>query len=781
MVSDCLTYFGKDSNEPISRDDSVICSTEYSKIVPLEGGEIPISLLNNRPNATNYFNSSILQEWTRATNVRFRFLRTKNLLACNCDVFYSTGNCEEGSGRCECRKEFTPPNCDSCSFGYYDFPDCKPCDCFLNGTYGLQCEANDGQCPCKVNFGGKFCKECSANYYNFPECKDCECNPSGSISTACDQQYGNCTCRSNYGGEKCDRCQHGYYNYPQCEYCNCDVKGTKEGVCDKETGQCWCKEGYSGARCDQCMQGFYGYPDCRPCNCSSVGATTTVCDVNGKCPCLRNFAGRTCNQCSPGYYKFPECLACLCDTYGSNGISCNKANPPFSLQPVCATPCLCDTYGSNGISCNNDGNCECHHNFDGPRCEKCKEGFYNFPSCEDCNCHPAGVVEGFAGCGSVPAGELCQCKERVEGRICNKCKPLYWNLSVKNPEGCEDCGCNPAGVLGGVLICDSERGQCPCKPSVVARGCTECEDGTYNLQKENLFGCTDCGCDVGGSLSSYCDKTSGQCYCQARVTGRTCTEPLKAHYFPTLYQYQYEIEDGRTPYNSAVRYFYDENDFPDYSWRAFRKPSVYLVVLRYVNKNPEPVVGTITITPDVPSDLQQQQRVQVNFKNSSVPTSVLTDSLVMMPSDLQQQQRVQVNFKNSSVPTSVLTDSLVMNPGRWTFSVKSPGDLLIDYFVLLPEEFYFSCQIWEISRSICFATGCEVSYDGNEIGCDCVDGYGGSRCQHCASGYYGKPEVPEDYCRPCQCNGNIDPSMPDACDRISGDCLNCLNNTYGTG
>lgn len=37
-------------------------------------------LLNNRPSANNYFNSTVLQEWTRATNVRFRFLRTKNLL-----------------------------------------------------------------------------------------------------------------------------------------------------------------------------------------------------------------------------------------------------------------------------------------------------------------------------------------------------------------------------------------------------------------------------------------------------------------------------------------------------------------------------------------------------------------------------------------------------------------------------------------------------------------------------------------------------------------------------
>ncbi|KAJ8933880.1 hypothetical protein NQ314_013733 [Rhamnusium bicolor] len=89
---------------------------------------------------------------------------------CQCENFYSTGNCAEGSGRCECRKEFTPPNCDKCSFGYYDYPNCKPCECYLNGTRNLQCSVYDGECTCLPNFGGKYCKECAPSFYNFPEC-----------------------------------------------------------------------------------------------------------------------------------------------------------------------------------------------------------------------------------------------------------------------------------------------------------------------------------------------------------------------------------------------------------------------------------------------------------------------------------------------------------------------------------------------------------------------------------------------------------------------------------
>lgn len=38
--SDCEIYFGKDSLKPIRSDNDVICTTEFSKIVPLESGEV---------------------------------------------------------------------------------------------------------------------------------------------------------------------------------------------------------------------------------------------------------------------------------------------------------------------------------------------------------------------------------------------------------------------------------------------------------------------------------------------------------------------------------------------------------------------------------------------------------------------------------------------------------------------------------------------------------------------------------------------------------------------
>lgn len=49
---------------------------------------------------------------------------------------------------------------------------------------------------------------------------------------------------------------------------------------------------------------------------------------------------------------------------------------------ISISACNCENTGSIGVSCDNEGKCQCKENFDGNRCEKCKEGFYNYPICE---------------------------------------------------------------------------------------------------------------------------------------------------------------------------------------------------------------------------------------------------------------------------------------------------------------------------------------------------------------------------------------------------------------
>lgn len=53
----------------------------------------------------------------------------------------------------------------------------------------------------------------------------------------------------------------------------------------------------------------------------------------------------------------------------------------------------------------------------------------------------------------------------------------------------------------------------------------------------------------------------------------------------------------------------------------------------------------------------------------------------------------------------------------------------------------------------------------------------GHLCDTCASGYFGMP--PDTRCTDCSCNGNIDPSIPESCDSLTGRCLSCINNSTG--
>ncbi|XP_044075483.1 laminin subunit gamma-2 [Siniperca chuatsi] len=78
---------------------------------------------------------------------------------------------------------------------------------------------------------------------------------------------------------------------------------------------------------------------------------------------------------------------------------------------------------------------------------------------------------------------------------------------------------------------------------------------------------------------------------------------------------------------------------------------------------------------------------------------------------------------------------------------------------------------------------CSLAAGSLEPRCDpCPTGTTGPRCDVCQEGFYGAPAGGAGVqrpCRPCQCNGHIDVRVAGSCDRSSGECLKCLNNTKG--
>uniref|UniRef100_A0A3B4BCE3 Laminin, alpha 5 n=1 Tax=Periophthalmus magnuspinnatus TaxID=409849 RepID=A0A3B4BCE3_9GOBI len=810
---DCIERFGQRTIERINNDDDVICTTEYSRIVPLENGEIVVSLVNGRPGAMNFSYSPVLREFTKATNIKLRFLRTNTLLghlmgkalrdptvtrryyysikdisiggrcvcnghaeACNaqdpndpyklqcdcqhntcgvsCDqccpgfnqlpwkpaTTYSANECEpcnchrhsfdcyydpevehrresldahghyRGGGVClNCQHHTTGVNCERCIPTYYRSPDhsiesplaCSSCDCRSEFTDGT-CEDFTGRCFCKPNYTGENCDSCASGFINFPECyRELQrnylehCSAAGTVDNSCrpDPRTRTCVCKPGFTGDHCDTCAPGFHGL-NCQACQCSSPGCLDGSCDSVTGHGVCRSGFQGYECDRCAPGYFNYPLCQLCGCSSIGSLPEVCDVSGRCLCKPEFTGPRCEQCRSGFYSYPNCEVCSCDPRTAldtscsssghchcrpnySGPSCEQCAPGFYGYPSCS-PCQCSTEGSRYSSCDQEsGQCSCLPHVVGQRCSSCAHGVYGFPHCQSGTCHPAGSVQYVV---QPPVGQ-CECRRNVEGPACDQCKPLFWNLSPDTPDGCSSCECNVAGTVSGVAECAQESGQCHCKPNVCSGTCSTCKDGFYDLQEYSYFGCQGCQCDIGGAAGQSCGERNGRCRCRPNVEGPKCNLPRPDHFFPDLHHLKFEIEEGTMLDGRPVRFGYDPVEFRDFSWRGYAQmtpiqsrvvaqvsissPDLFRVLLRFLNRGGTPVWGRVTILEEVwhyYCHHCSEQSKQIVFAPSAEPTFV-------------------------NVPQNNFVEPFVLNPGTWTVVIEAEG-ILLDYLVLLPSAYY---------------------------------------------------------------------------------------------
>uniref|UniRef100_A0A1I7VMW8 Laminin alpha 1 chain n=1 Tax=Loa loa TaxID=7209 RepID=A0A1I7VMW8_LOALO len=349
--AECLRQFNVPATTGVprfTRDDEVICTSYYSKLDPLENGEIYTSLVNGRPSAEAA--SETLQQFTRARYVRLRLmsLRTLNAdlmiinrrdksnrldLSVTRRYFYAIkdisiggqcichGHAEScppdpvtGQSRCECRHNTCGESCSKCCPLFNQLPwrqgtqsrpnICQPCQCFNHATH---CE-----------------------YDEEVERLGLSVTPEGIFEGG-----GRCVaCKHNTDGINCERCLWTYfrpsgvthYREDACRPCDCDPIGSEHNNCvrdetsadgDQKPGDCICKPGFGGRRCDVCAPGYRNYPKCEPCPCNRAGSLNFNTCEEEQCICKPNVEGLYCDRCKEGTInldmKNPKgCQPCFC-------------------------------------------------------------------------------------------------------------------------------------------------------------------------------------------------------------------------------------------------------------------------------------------------------------------------------------------------------------------------------------------------------------------------------------------------------------------------------------
>nr|XP_018916395.1 PREDICTED: laminin subunit beta-1 [Bemisia tabaci] len=422
--------------------------------------------------------------------------------SCECDPTGSVSAlCSSLGGSCQCKDNVVGRRCDKCAPGTFGFgPEgCKACDCHTVGALDNFCDPVTGQCKCRTATYGRQCDQCQPGYWNYPDCRRCECN---GYADTCDSRTGICqNCRDFTYGVDCGSCAPGYYGDPRlgiaipCRPCPCpgtvDSGHSYADLCelDRSTNDvvCKCAQGYAGSRCDVCADNYYGNPDvpggsCRLCDCSSNIDITKPgnCDVRtGKClRCLYDTAGFNCEVCKDGYYGNAtehNCRECVCEVLGTD---------------QSGGPC-------NGVT----GQCPCLPNVVGLTCDQCEINHWKIASgfgCEPCACDPVGSTEDQC---NMFDGQ-CKCKPGFGGRQCNQCQTNFWgDPNVQ----CQPCNCNPDGSA--TMQCHQNNGSCICILGVGGEKCDECARGFLGTAP-NCSPCGECFDSWDGILTDLQQQTN---------------------------------------------------------------------------------------------------------------------------------------------------------------------------------------------------------------------------------------------------------------------------------
>uniref|UniRef100_A0A8C4UYU5 Laminin subunit alpha-2 n=1 Tax=Falco tinnunculus TaxID=100819 RepID=A0A8C4UYU5_FALTI len=722
--SECLTRYNihpRPGTPSYIKDDEVICTSYYSKIHPLENGEIHTSLINGRPSADDP--SRVLLEFTSARFIRLRFQRIRTL------------------------------NADLMMFAHKDPTEIDPI-VTRRYYYSIKDISVGGMCICSGH------------------AKACPLDPASNKSI--------CQCEHNTCGETCDRCCPGFNQKPwhagtflvkhECEPCNCHGK----------TEECYYDQDVADRNQSLNIHGEY------------IGGGVCV-------NCTSHTGGINCETCIDGYFR-------------------PKGVLPDSPDPC--QPCSCDPNGSLHDTCVKDekhaegdmlpGFCHCKTGYAGESCNRCALGYTGYPECLPCNCSVKGSVN------ADPCIGPCICKEHVEGENCDHCKPGFFNLQQNNPKGCEECFCS-----GKTNICTHSH---------LTYGSIEDMNGWYLTGLPGLIRVNPKQKRFDGhqqfSISNVAARkvlpqtyywSAPSSYLGNKVAAAGGNLKFTVSYDFTekeetaqlMVQSDVIIEGGDLRISTPKEGIHLEPS-EEHTEEIALKPESFFVHGTHVAvsrrefmtilANVERILIRATYSNGM-NAIYRLRSVSIEAADHTSTGRKVASAVELCDcppgydgtsceSCWPQHRRVNGTiFGGVCAPCTCFghAESCDDITGECLDCKHNTGGSYCDR--CLP-GFYGNptkgtaedCQLCACPLNIPsnnFSPTCHFDQSRGLICDECPVGYVGPRCERCAEGYFGQPLIPGGSCQPCQCNDNLDFSIPGSCDSLSGACLICKPGTTG--
>lgn len=460
--------------------------------------------------------------------------------------------------------------------------------------------------------------------------------------------------------------------------------------------------------------------------------------------------------------------------------------------------CLRDAQGLHCVDCT--GNTEGRH------CERCKDGFYLKGaglSCTPCSCNPTGSVST-----KCDSRGRCSCKEGVTGEKCDRCPdgPIGPNGCSQRRPPRED-----SGSLTMPCFCYGHSSSCSPQSGYSVHSVTS----TFTNGPEGWKTTTAQGVAPDNVHFRWSPKHQD-------------LEVISKHSLPVYLHVP-------APYLGNQLLSYGQNlSFSLRLDRGVRHPSTNDVILEGAGLRVSTSLG------DLRSIIPSGQRINYSFRLDEHPGSRWRPQLssVQFQTLLQNLTAIKIRVTFGENGRGYLDNVQLVSarrgdgvPARWVrtcscppgyegefcercaagFARRVPADGAFspcepcgcrggscdpqtgDCYsadettgeLSCPEGFYR--DPWQprgCARCPCpDGVSCSLAAGSLTPRCDrCPPGTAGPRCDICQEGFYGDPAGVvgvQKPCRPCQCNGHIDVSVAGSCDRISGECLKCVNHTRG--